>query len=55
MAGIYTVNSCSFVFQIVQRAYVLCHLKRNTVENIASDIPTPDKAGAGGFFTRIQL
>ena len=49
MAGIYTVNLCCSVFHIVQRAYVLCRLKRKTDENTGSDIPTPDEAVAGGF------
>ena len=51
MAGIYTVNLCSSVFQIVQRAYVLCRLKRKT----GSDIPTPDEAVAGGFSPEINF
>ena len=49
MAGIYTVNLCCFVFQIVQRAYVLCRLKRKKDKKTGSYIPTPDEAVAGGF------
>ena len=55
MAGIYTVNLCCSVFQIVQRAYVLCRLKRKTDENTGSDIPTPDEAVAGGFSPEINF
>lgn len=49
MGGKYTGNLCCFVFQIVQKAYVLCHLKKKTDENTGSDIPVPDEDVAGGF------
>ena len=35
----YTVNLCCFVLLIVQKAYVLCRLKRKTDENTGPDIP----------------
>ena len=51
----YTLKSWCSVFQIVQRAYVLCRLKRKTDENTESDIPTPDEDVAGGFSPEINF
>ena len=49
------MNLCCFVFQIVQRAYVLCRLKRKTDENTGSDIPIPDEAVAGALSPEINF
>ena len=47
---------CCFVFEIVQKAYVLCHLKKKPEENTgSSDIPVHGEAVAGGFSPGISF
>ena len=43
------------MFEIVQKAYVLCHLMKKTDKNTGSDISVPGEAVAGGLSPGISV